>query len=47
MQNLNYYRLKAVGLVTLAKQINEMKSQNYPADDASLDFQYIPELEPH
>jgi hypothetical protein len=35
----NYYRLKAVGLPTLAKQINEMKSRNYPVGYAVLGFQ--------
>jgi transposase len=39
--NVNHYRLKPVASITLAKQINEMKSQNYLVCDAFLVLQYI------
>ena len=38
---VNHYRLKPVASITLAKQINEMKSQNYLVCDAFLVLQYI------
>ena len=44
---VNHYRLKAVASVTLAKRINEMKSQNYLVCDASLVLQYIFALVAH
>jgi Fic family protein len=38
---VNHYRLKAVASITLAKRINEMKSQNYLVCGAFLVLQYI------
>jgi len=45
--DVNHYRLKAVASITLAKRINEMKSQNYLVCGAFLVLQYIFALVAH
>ena len=44
---VNHYRLKAVASITLAKRIDEMKSQNYLVCGAFLVLQYIFALVAH